>query len=289
MSDLSTILLTTAGALSATRDEVRLRPLLTASAQAGLLDAAEAGRIDADPRAMLGRLEPPPGPPVLAARVEGELISAFAGGAPDGAPAAAAVQARSVAPPNLVVFADDDLLMDRNWIQMRQVMGQPMPQAFANNGDLVLNTVEQMAGGAVLAGLRGRGVFWRPLERIAALEREAQARFLEKERELTVRLQETEAKLRSANLQAGEGSELLSSERARSIENFRATLLSTRAELRDVQFRLRHDVDQLKTWITALNVGVWPVLVGAVLLLISLRSRRREVPVRRETPAGGKD
>ena len=54
-----------------------------------------------------------------------------------------------------------------------ELFGKLVVEAFANNGDFVLNALEQMVGGVALADLRGRGISWRPFERIIALENEA--------------------------------------------------------------------------------------------------------------------
>ncbi|MEZ5650236.1 MAG: GldG family protein [Burkholderiaceae bacterium] len=283
LSELSTILMTTAGALTSTREGVTLRPLLVASPDAGLLEAAQAGNPNADPRLLAANLEPSKQPLVLAARVEGTLQSAFPDGRPEGAAGDGTPLRQSKGATNLMIFGDADMLMDRNWIQQRQVLGQQIAQAFANNGDLVLNAIEQVAGGAVLAGLRGRGVFWRPFDRIEALQAEAQQKFLAKENELTQRLKQTEQRLRTASQEAGEtagGPELLSGERQQAVQRFRADLLATRAELREVQFNLNRDVDDLKRWISALNVAIWPLVVGIVVLMIALRRPRRDLPQR---------
>jgi hypothetical protein len=50
-----------------------------------------------------------------------------------------------------------------------------------------------------------------------------------------------------------------------------------------VQFALRRDVDNLKSLITALNVGVLPVAVAIVVLGLALRRPRRPLPVKSQT------
>ncbi len=56
-----------------------------------------------------------------------------------------------------------------------------------------------------------------------------------------------------------------------------AELLQVRRELRDVQFALRHDVENLRNWIRAINIGLIPVLVAIVALVLAAvrRSIRR--------------
>ncbi len=74
---------------------------------------------------------------------------------------------------------------------------------------------------------------------------------------------------------------MLTPEQLKAIEGFRAEMLRIRSELRDVQFALRRDVDNLKSWVTALNVGVVPVTVAIVVLVLALRRPRRPLPGKR--------
>ena len=125
----------------------------------------------------------------------------------------------------MILVGDADMLMDRNWIQQQSLLGQQIAQAFANNGDFVINAVEQMAGGAALSDLRGRGVSWRPFEMIQHMEADADSRFRAKEQELTTQLKDTEQKL-SQLPKAAEGStEVMTPEQTKAIEGFRAQLL----------------------------------------------------------------
>ncbi len=287
LSELNSILLTTAGQFTQTREGITLDPLLVASASAGTINAAAAGDPGGDPRALIAGIKPTGTRPVLGARVTGELNTAF----PDGRPAESTREgehrARSAGALNLVVVGDADMLMDRNWMRQQRLLGQAVTTAFANNGDFALNLAEQMAGGASLVDLRGRGISWRPFDRINDIERDAQARYLSKEQALTTRLRETESRLAELSRKSGEGGALLSAEGTREIEQFRADLLATRAELRDVQFNLKSDVEQLKTRLIGANVGLVPVIVAAITLLFALRRRNRAVPGRREpTPTG---
>jgi len=175
---------------------VTLRPLIIASPEAGRIDARDAGNPQSDPRKMIAEFSKAQDTLILAARLGGKLKSAYPNGKPEGSEFEGEPAKESTAEPSVMLFSDVDMLMDRNWVQQRQVMGQRMSQPFANNGDLVLNAAEQLAGGAVLAGLRGRGVSWRPFERIQALEAKAESQYLTKEQELMSRLKETEAKMR---------------------------------------------------------------------------------------------
>jgi ABC-type uncharacterized transport system involved in gliding motility auxiliary subunit len=306
LAQLSAVVLTNAGAFEATKDGVTLRPLLTGSSNAVLIDAATAGDRNADPRRLLSGMKRTEKPPVLAARLSGTLDSAY----PDGPPGAATPKPdaaanpeadktettkteatktetnktetikRSVKPINVILVGDADMLMDRNWIQQQSLLGQQIAQAFANNGDFVINALEQMSGGAALSDLRGRGVSWRPFELIQQMEAEADQRYRAKEQQLTQQLKDTEQKLAQMPRAAEGSNDVLTPEQMQAIDGFRAQLLSIRSELRDVQFALRRNVDDLKSWVTALNVGVVPLVVAIIALIFAMRRPRRPVPVK---------
>jgi ABC-type uncharacterized transport system involved in gliding motility auxiliary subunit len=182
------------------------------------------------------------------------------------------------------------MLMDRNWVRRQEILGAQVAQAFANNGDFVINALEQMAGGPALTDLRGRGVSWRPFETIQKMEAEASQKFSAKEQELTKKLKSTEEKLTqlsrsgSDKKDAKTGKQVLSPEQVKAIERFKTELLATREELRNVQFALRRDVDDLKSKLTLLNVGVVPLGAGLIALLIALWRPRRSVPKRKASP-----
>src|SRR5690606_25194099 len=163
---------------------------------------------------------------------------------------------------NVMLMGDADMLMDRNWIRHQQILGSQIPQAFANNGDFFLNAVEQMAGGAALADLRGRATDWRPLERIEDMQKAAEAEYRATEQALLERISQTEQKLRELAPAEGEDGALAGDVAVAEAEQLRADLLAARAELRQVQYDLRSDVENLKAWVTTINVGIVPVIAA---------------------------
>lgn len=281
-SKLQAVAMTTAGSFTATGKDVTLKPLMYASADAGLLPAGEAADPYGDPRALLSKIEKAGGRPVVAARLEGKLHTAFPDGKPKDSAAEGTPVKESASAPNVILVGDADMLSDRNWLQKQTVLGRQVAQAFANNGDFLLNAVEQMAGGVALADLRSRTVSWRPFTRIDALERAAEQRFLAKQQQLTQRIADTEKKLKDASGtgEAKDG-ELVSSDQTKAIESFKSDLLAARAELREVQYNLRADVASLKNWIMILIIGVVPAAVALIALVFALRRPRRPVPVRK--------
>jgi len=178
---------------------------------------------------------------------------------------------------NILLFADTDVLTDRLWVQVAQFMGQRIPQPYANNGDFVINALDNLSGGADLVSIRSRGRYSRPFERVVKLQREADDRLRTEEAALLARLAETEEQL--AALNTGEGGQLLGQltpEIQTEIDRFNAELLDTRRSLRDVQFQLTADIEALGSNLKWFNTAAIPMLLTVIALFISLtRARRR--------------
>jgi gliding motility-associatede transport system auxiliary component len=233
---------------------------------------------------------------ILAAQVTGMAQTAFPGGPPKPAgttksaaakpgaakpPAAAAWLKQSAHPIDVVVVADTDLLDDRLWVQSQDFFGQRVIAPIANNGDFVANAIDVLAGGEDLVGLRSRGTATRPFEVVDHIQREAQARYSAEERALQQKLKATEAKL--ADLTGKDQTDTpatLSPEQTKAIEQFRADMLQTRRQLRDVQAALRSNIRELKIGLEFLNIALVPIIVTAVAIVVGavrLKRRRRRV------------
>ncbi len=234
---------------------------------------------------------------ILAAHVTGMVDTAFPGGPPKGAPNAPAAKPgavkgaagpgwlkQSAHPINVVVVADTDMLDDRLWVQSQNFFGQQVIVPIANNGDFVANAIDVLAGGQDLIGLRSRGTATRPFEVVDRLQRQAQARYSAEEQGLQAKLKDTEAQL--ANLtgknEAGAPA-ALSSEQSKAVENFRAEMLQTRRQLRDVQAALRSKIQELKEKLEFLDIALVPIIVAAAAIIVGAvrvrRRRRRTVEV----------
>jgi ABC-type uncharacterized transport system involved in gliding motility auxiliary subunit len=178
-----------------------------------------------------------------------------------------------------VVVADTDILDDRVWVQSQDFFGQRVVVPIANNGDFVADAVDVLAGGEDLVGLRSRGTAARPFTVVDRLQREAQARYSAEEHALQQKLKATEAKL--ADLTGKDETDTpanLSPEQTKAIAQFRADMLQTRRQLRDVQAALRSDIQRLKGGLEFLDIALVPIIVAVVAVIVGavrLRSRRR--------------
>jgi ABC-type uncharacterized transport system involved in gliding motility auxiliary subunit len=217
----------------------------------------------------------------IAARITGPVDSAYPNGPPpDLKPAAGppiAHLTKSSTPANIVVIADTDFLMDYLWVQQRELLGQRIAQAFANNGDLIANILDNLSGSSALISIRGRASFSRPFERVDALKRQADDRLRAKALELQSELQQTESKLTELQSKRNDQSSImLSPEQEAELKRFTAEKTRVRKELRETQRGLDVDINRLGTRLKVINIAIAPLVVAiAGVVILSMRRRRR--------------
>jgi len=268
LSKLSTIVMTTAGSFKSTNDKVTLEPIIISSAKSGLGDAKKAADPKGDPRDLLANIKITKEKQILAGWIKSELQSSFSDEVINKDKKQNQLL-KSSKKSNILLVGDADMLMDRNWLTERG--------AFANNGDFVLNIVEKMIGGGALSDLRGKGTSFRPFEKILALEKVAEEKFLVQEQMLAKKLKGMEDKIRNLTQENQNKDDILSPETMKAIEGFQSEMMSTRSQLRSVKFDLRRDVESLKKWIISINVAILPILFAGLALVISLRRKRKVV------------
>jgi ABC-type uncharacterized transport system involved in gliding motility auxiliary subunit len=240
-----------------------------------------------DPSTLLEGFKPTGQRYTIAARVTGSVKTMFPNGPPAGvtlAPGQTALKV-SVKPLNLIVFADTDLLSDFMWVHEQSLFGQQVAQAWASNGDLVLNSLDNLSGSSDLISVRGRATFTRPFERVEALRRIADDRFRAKEQELEQQLRETEDKLETLQSKRSDKSAIiLTPEQEKELDHFQDEKVSIRKQLRQVRAGLDEEIKTLGTELKILNIVVVPFVFVVVVLLIAVGRRRR-----RASPATNKE
>jgi ABC-type uncharacterized transport system involved in gliding motility auxiliary subunit len=262
----------------------KLTPLLRSSVES---EAMPADRFQflADPSELLQNFTPGGKELVLAARLEGPLKSAF----PDGAPASPDAQApvnealtaahlASTDNANLVLVGDVDLLSDRLWVQTQNFLGQRLSTAFANNGDFVINALDNLSGSAALIGLRSRATYTRPFTTVEELRRQADLEFRATEQRLEAELTQTEQRLGELQAARNDGNSLLMTpEQQAELQRFLDQQVRIRQELRSVRRNLDADIDRLGTWLKVINIALVPVLLTIAALGMVVVRRRRKV------------
>jgi ABC-type uncharacterized transport system involved in gliding motility auxiliary subunit len=273
--------------------KTKVTPIIRTSDQAMKVDITEVG-VRADPLKLLRDYEPGGEPLILAARVSGEAKSAFPDGAPEDGKAAApeaGIAAEAKDAPHLesgdvnaIVIADSDLLAERFWVENREVMGQRVAVPIAQNAALVIGALENLSGSDALIALRGRGVRERPFTLVEDLRRDAERRFREKEQELTKRLTDLQGELAKLESSTG-GAVIQSAAEQQTAEKFRAEMLKTRRELRDVQLALSRDINWLDGWLKFANIALVPIVIGVGGLGWSLwRTRKTSRKSKKASP-----
>lgn len=267
--------LSSAGAISPLEGaQTTFEPLLQSSADAGLMEAPLFKALT-DPTILLDDFQATGERYTIAARVSGPVQSAFPEGRP--APAAEPVAehlSESSGPVNIILIADSDMLNDRLWVQIQSFFGQRIGQAFASNGDFIMNSLDNLSGNAELVTIRSRGRYARPFLTVMELQREADLRLREEETELLQNLQQTEVQI--AALSSTQDGNQLSDEQRAEIDRFNEQQLETRRRLREVQLQLNQDIERLGSVLKFVNTALVPILlIGFVLLMGYLRGRRR--------------
>ena len=276
----------------------KLEPLVQSSPDSMLIDAQQL-QLMPDPAGLMNAFQPSGLSYPIAARVSGPTKSAFPDGPPASAKAADAADtaATTASPPpalkessqpiNLVVVADVDMLSDEAWLNIQEGGDARIAMPVAHNADLVINAIENLAGGAALANLRGRGLSSRPFTTIDRIRSEAEAKYLATQEELSKQLEGAQKKLASLETdpKAGAGGAvLLTAEQQETVRTFRNQVLTLRAQLREVQRALQQDIERLQNWVILANIAAVPAIVAIVALIVALWRRARRQ--RRAVAAG---
>ena len=206
----------------------------------------------------------------------GAETSAAAGPARDGVAEPDEDHLASTENANVILVGDVDILSDRLWVQQQNFLGQRLATAFANNGDFLINALDNLSGSADLIGIRARGTYTRPFTRVQALRRQADARFRQTEQRLQAELTETDNTL--SELQAArtdQGSLLMSAEQQAEIQRFLDEQVRIRQELRAVQRNLDRSIERLGAVLQFINIGLVPLLLTVFALSVAVVRRRR--------------
>lgn len=280
-SDLELISVGIAGHIKAKQGtDIRIIPVFTSSSDA-MLTGATHFRFLPDLSQLSDNFRPTGEQYTLMGRVQGKLNSAF----PDGRP----VMDEEDVPDtdhlmstqedaNLIIIADTDALSDRMWVQTQEFFGQRIFNAWANNGDLVINAIDNLTGSSDLISIRGREISSRPFIRVQELRLAADQNFRATEQSLQIKLEEAEQKLVQLQKQRDDNNDLmLSPEQEAEIQKFQQEKFKVRKQLRQVRHTLDLDIERLGTQLKFINIGLVPIIISILALILSvLRSRKRK-------------
>jgi ABC-type uncharacterized transport system involved in gliding motility auxiliary subunit len=277
VSALDTINVMTAGALSKKEGAtIEFEPLIQSSTNAALLPAAKLMFLP-DSEALLDDFKATGQRYTIAARIHGKLKSAFPNGKPQAEGAAGQHLTESKEDANVILIADTDLLADPLWVRTQNVFGQRFAVAWANNGDFLANSVDNLAGSADLISVRGRQSFFRPFTKVEELRRQAGDQLRSKEKELDQELKDTEAKLSALEASRGgnQASMSLSPEQEAELERFQHERVRIRKDLRETQRSLNVEIEKLGSRLALINIVLVPLLLTIAAISLWFIRRRR--------------
>ena len=275
-SNLDYIFLKSAGSIENlnTNSSLVIEPLIRTSKESMLIERYKM-QFRADPEQLLKDFESQDKSYIIGARIKGELDSAFTMEDIKKIELDTKQHINNIKDANIILFADTDLLSDNTWISEQDMFGRNSITPIADNGRMVVNSIESMSGGRNLIGLRGRGSSNRPFLVIEDLQKKAELSFREKQISLQNELQGTEDKLKEIQSNQLGSSESKTSEQNKAIEEFQRKILSIRKQLRDVQRQLNADIERLENNIKVLNIWTMPLIVIILYFFIKVFTEKR--------------
>ena len=275
-SNLDYIFLKSAGSIENlnTNSSLVIEPLISTSKESMLIERYKM-QFRADPEQLLKDFESQDKSYIIGARIKGELDSAFSMEDIKKIELDTKQHINNIKDANIILFADTDLLSDNTWISEQDMFGRNSITPIADNGRMVVNSIESMSGGRNLIGLRGRGSSNRPFLVIEDLQKKAELSFREKQISLQNELQGTEDKLKEIQSNQLDSSESKTSEQNKAIEEFQRKILSIRKQLRDVQRQLNADIERLENNIKVLNIWTMPLIVIILYFFIKVFTEKR--------------
>jgi len=202
----------------------------------------------------------------LAGRLTGAISSAFPEGI-EGIDKEKVVLSNS--DPKVVLFADVDVLFDQMWVRSQNFFGRKVFSAFADNGNMITNLLDNMAGSPDLINIRGRKNSARPFTKVLELQKASDKKFRDQENELKKRLRETEEKLNQIQQEKGQQDRMIMSrEQEQESQRFQKEKLEFRKKLREVRRSLDKDIQDLGSRLKIINIGLIPLLISLLGVFI---------------------
>lgn len=253
--ELDTINLATVGYF----DSENVQSILSSSMQASTV-TSDALKFLSDPNVLFKNYKPDDKKYTIAGRLTGTIKSAFTNSI-DGVDQSTVVLENSN--PKVVLFADADILFDQMWVRSQNFFGRNVFSAFADNGNLITNLLDNMAGSPDLINIRGRKNSARPFTKVMELQKASDKKFRDQENLLKQRLRETEEKLNTIQKEKGQQDRLImSQEQEQELQKFQDEKMEVRKKLREVRRSLDKDIQDLGSNLKMINIGLIPLLIS---------------------------
>lgn len=286
-TQLKTMMLPFAGTFTVdASSNLTVTPLITSSEAAGLVDTMMAQMGSSS----INRSFKKEGKTLnIAVRLAGKFKTAFPNGKPkdddntsgekkDTKPAEKDAPQSTLKEGNsaVVLVGDVDMIYDRFCIEQGEFFGMKTMQPINDNISFFANTVEQISGSSDLIGIRSRGRFQRPFDRVLALEQKARLEWQSREDGLMVKLQQAQQSIQQMQDTKDKSQRaILSAEQKRAIAQFRDEEMKIKNELKTVRKNLRSDIESLGMWVKVSNIALMPLFVALAGISYGLCRRKQ--------------
>ncbi len=171
----------------------------------------------------------------------------------------------------VVVFSDVDFITDMI-AYTRSFFG--LPVALDNNGDLLLNTIDDLAGSSELIGLRSRGNYQRPFVVVENIRKEAERETGEEEAKIKEKIVGFQKELNQIVASAKEGEEkLIAASILEKKKNLNLEIRGAERELRQIQMARVVKIDALRKKLQNFNMLLAPAFILAIAIILGVRQR----------------
>ncbi len=169
----------------------------------------------------------------------------------------------------VAVFADVDFISDMAAYQ-NTVFGMKTP--VGNNSDLMFNTIDRLGGSGDLIGVRTRGNFQRPFERVDEIRKRAESETAQKITLLNLKITQIDQELQKVVSSAKEGDErLIAAEIIKQQRQLEADKRQTQRMLRQVRMQERVEIEQMGSRLQNLNMWLAPAVILLISIVLSIR------------------
>lgn len=295
-SNLKQLIFATSGIIEPkkdVKDGATITPLVHTTSS-GALMPVEAIGFQADPKALLKQYTPGGSELTLAARLSGNVKSAFPDGPPkppegqEAPPPPKEVLKESKGSINVIYVADCDMLSDSMWTRTQNFFGQNVQQKISDNADFVLSALDNLTGNGDLISIRARRESARPFDTVDEMQRRADQTLLSQQAVLEEKLKDTQKQIETLQqARDDQGALTLTAEQAKEVAKFKTEYADTRKKLRQVRLDLNKDIEHLGTLLKIINTAVVPLLVATFALMLYVFRRARRHASAAPSNAGG--
>ncbi|PKK88212.1 MAG: hypothetical protein CVV64_19850 [Candidatus Wallbacteria bacterium HGW-Wallbacteria-1] len=177
---------------------------------------------------------------------------------------------------SVMVVADVDFLVDQYCVQAMNFFGHQMLQPLNDNLAFISNAVDFLGGSEDLISVRSRGKFTRTFTTVEQIEKAAQTKWLEEEKNLTNRLEEIQKRINDLQAAKKDGERLiLTSQQREEIRKSRDEKTQTLKKRREIRKLLRQDIESLGSYVKIVNLVIMPLAVMIVGIVIYLSQNRK--------------